>query len=64
VANLIEMVRLEIGAVQREPEAVDRPRPVTRRLITCPGRFGGGRGRAVPEDLPLVLADPRLLHPA
>ena len=63
VANLIEMVRLEIGAVQREPEAVDLAEACDAALDhLAPAVSAAGVERAVPEDLPLVLADPRLLH--
>jgi len=63
VANLIEMVRLEIGALQREPEPVDLAEACDAALDhLAPGGLVGPLELVVPQDLPLVLADPRLLH--
>jgi len=63
VANLIEMVRLEIGALQREPEALDLAEACDAALDhLAPGGSIGAIEQAVAADLPLVLADPRLLH--
>ncbi|NOW45365.1 two-component system sensor histidine kinase KdpD [Novosphingobium sp. SG751A] len=63
VANLLDMVRIETGAVELHPEPVDLAEAVgsaahdLRRLL-------GHRKLAVDiaADLPLVRLDPRLLH--
>jgi two-component system sensor histidine kinase KdpD len=63
VANLIEMVRMETGALAREPEAVDLAEACDAALDhLAPAGLADAVDLAVPGDLPLVLADPRLLH--
>ncbi|WP_432787646.1 sensor histidine kinase [Novosphingobium rhizosphaerae] len=63
VANLIEMVRMETGALRREPEPVDLAEACDAALDhLAPAGLARQVDLAVPEDLPLVLADPRLLH--
>lgn len=63
VANLLDMVRIETGAIERQPEPVDLAEACDAALDHLAG--SGLRAtvtRDVPDDLPLVLADPRLLH--
>jgi two-component system sensor histidine kinase KdpD len=63
VANLLDMVRLETGAVQREAEPVDLAEACEAALDhLAPTTLCDLVELAVPRDLPLVLADPRLLH--
>lgn len=63
VANLLDMVRIEAGALEKSLEPVDLAEAVAaaahdlRRVLAAhPIRLG------VPPDLPLVRLDPRLLH--
>jgi two-component system, OmpR family, sensor histidine kinase KdpD len=64
VANLLEMTRLEAGAVTLRVEPIDLTDVVATALDAIKGRIGA-RTLIVdlPTDLPLVLSDPRLLHP-
>lgn len=63
VANLIDMVRIETGAIERAAEAVDLAEACDAALDHfAPGLLRGRVALAVADDLPLVMADPRLLH--
>ena len=64
VANLLEMTRIEAGAVTLRVEPIDLTDVVATALDAIKGRIGA-RTLIVdlPTDLPLVLSDPRLLHP-
>jgi two-component system, OmpR family, sensor histidine kinase KdpD len=63
VANLLDMARVEAGALRLNVEAIDLSDAVTgashdaRRALE-----GHGVRLDVPPDLPLVRADPQLLH--
>ena len=63
VANLLDMARVEAGAIRLNVEAIDLSDAVTgaahdaRRALE-----GHGVRLDVPPDLPLVRADPQLLH--
>lgn len=63
IANLLDMVRIEAGALRLSIEPVDMAEAVTsavhdlRRVLgACPIRL------AVPPDLPFLLVDPQLFH--
>ena len=64
VANLLDMARVEAGALKLNVEPIDLSDAVTgaahdaRRALE-----GHGVRLDVPPDLPLVRADPQLLHP-
>jgi len=63
VANLIDMVRIETGGLERALEPVDLNEAVAAALDDLRRVLGGHRLVVeVPRDLPLVLADPVLLH--
>jgi two-component system, OmpR family, sensor histidine kinase KdpD len=63
VANLLDMVRIETGGLERALEPVDLNEAVTAALDDLRRVLGAQRVRVdVPRDLPLVLADPVLLH--
>ncbi|WP_018075760.1 sensor histidine kinase [Novosphingobium nitrogenifigens] len=63
VANLIDMVRIETGGLDRALEPVDLSEAVTAALDDLRRVLGGHRiAVEVSRDLPLVLADPVLLH--
>jgi len=63
VANLIDMVRIETGGLERALEPVDLNEAVTAALDGLRRVLGGHRVVVeVPRDLPLVMADPVLLH--
>ncbi|HEY3438911.1 MAG TPA: DUF4118 domain-containing protein, partial [Actinotalea sp.] len=59
ISNLLDMSRLQAGGVtaQRVPVAIDEV--VSRALLDIPSQ---GLQMDVPDDLPLVLADPGLLE--
>jgi two-component system sensor histidine kinase KdpD len=63
ISNLLDMARIESGAVALQVEAVDLVDAVSAALKDLRSALGQ---RAVsvelPEDLPLVRADPQLLH--
>ncbi|WP_225205843.1 DUF4118 domain-containing protein [Novosphingobium huizhouense] len=63
VANLLDMVRIESGSVAGLREAVDLGEAVAAALADL-GRDSGALAVAVRvgDDLPLVMADARLLH--
>ncbi|MCW1381582.1 DUF4118 domain-containing protein [Novosphingobium sp. KCTC 2891] len=63
VANLLDMVRIETGNLDHATEPVDLGEAVAAAIGDV-SRTLAGRGVdvEVPDDLPLVLADPRLLH--
>lgn len=63
VANLIDMVRIETGGLERALEPVDLSEAVTAALDDLCRVIGGQRVVVdVARDLPLVLADAVLLH--
>lgn len=63
IANLLDMVRIESGTLEGTREAVDLSEAVAAALDDLGGGTGAARvAVAVPDDLPLVLADARLLH--
>lgn len=63
VANLLEMARVEAGAVRPVAEPIDLTDAVAAALGDLdPERHGHHLTLAVPPILPLVRADPRLLH--
>jgi two-component system sensor histidine kinase KdpD len=63
VGNLLGMARVEAGAVKPAVEPVDLTDAVGAALSDLhPDRLGHRLDIAVPADLPLVRADPRLLH--
>lgn len=63
VANLLDMVRIETGAVAHRLEAVDLAEAVASALDDLGGVLQGHAVTiAVPADLPLVLVDPQLFH--
>jgi two-component system sensor histidine kinase KdpD len=63
IANLLDMARIETGAVKLRAEPVDLVDAVAAALKDLRGPLAG-RDVAVelPSDLPLVRADPQLLH--
>ena len=63
VANLLGMARVEAGEVRLRSEAVDLTDAVAAALHDLKNRLAGNPVRLeVPVDLPLVRADPQLLH--
>ena len=63
VANLLDMARVEAGALKFNVEAVDLSDAVTSASHDARRALEGHSVRLdVPPDLPLVLADPQLLH--
>lgn len=63
VGNLLGMARVEAGAVKPAAEPVDLTDAVGAALADLrPERLGHRLDISVPTDLPLVRADPRLLH--
>ncbi|WP_210529654.1 DUF4118 domain-containing protein [Rubellimicrobium arenae] len=63
VSNLLDMVRLEAGALRLRLEPVDLPDAVAAVERDLGRVRGAGRLRGeVPADLPLVRLDPQLLH--
>jgi two-component system sensor histidine kinase KdpD len=63
VANLLGMARVEAGALRLNSETVDLTDAVAAALQDLRNRLDGHPLRLdVPVDLPLVRADPQLLH--
>jgi two-component system sensor histidine kinase KdpD len=63
VANLLDMARVEAGALKLNVEAIDLSDAVTSAAHDARGALQGHELRLqVPPDLPLVRADPQLLH--
>jgi two-component system, OmpR family, sensor histidine kinase KdpD len=63
VANLLDMVRIETGGLERALEPVDLNEAVTAALDDLRRVLGTQRVQVdVARDLPLVMADPVLLH--
>ena len=64
VANLLELTRLEAGAVTLRVEAVDLTDVIATALDALKGQIGARQLIVdLPTDLPLVQSDPRLIHP-
>jgi two-component system sensor histidine kinase KdpD len=63
IANLLDMVRIEAGAIALRPEAVDLAEAVASAVHDL-RRTLAGRNVAmdIAPDLPLVTVDPRLFH--
>ncbi|MBB4153622.1 two-component system sensor histidine kinase KdpD [Sphingomonas jinjuensis] len=63
VSNLLDMARVEAGALRLAIEPIDLSDAVTSAAHDARTALGGHDLRlAVPPDLPLVRADPQLLH--
>ena len=63
VANLLDMARVEAGALKLNVEAIDLSDAVTSAAHDARRALEGHGVRLdVPPDLPLVRADPQLLH--
>ena len=63
VANLLDMARVEAGALRLKMEAIDLSDAVTGAAHDARRALEGHAVRLdVPPDLPLVRADPQLLH--
>jgi two-component system sensor histidine kinase KdpD len=63
VANLLDMARVEAGALKLNIEAVDLSDAVTSASHDARRALEGHQLRLdVPPDLPLIRADPQLLH--
>jgi two-component system sensor histidine kinase KdpD len=63
VANLLDMARVEAGALKLNIEAIDLSDAVTGAAHDARRALEGHNVRLdVPPDLPLVRADPQLLH--
>ncbi|WP_267388150.1 sensor histidine kinase KdpD [Sphingomonas sp. GC_Shp_3] len=63
VSNLLDMARVEAGALNLKIEAIDLSDAVTGAAHDARGALQGHDLRLqVPPDLPLVRADPQLLH--
>jgi two-component system sensor histidine kinase KdpD len=63
VANLLDMARVEVGALRLAVEAIDLSDAVTGAAHDARRALEGHAVRLdVPPDLPLVRADPQLLH--
>jgi two-component system sensor histidine kinase KdpD len=63
VANLLDMARVEAGALKLKIEAIDLSDAVTGAAHDARRALEGHSVRLdVPPDLPLVRADPQLLH--
>jgi two-component system sensor histidine kinase KdpD len=63
VSNLLDMARVEAGALKLNIEPIDLSDAVTGAAHDARGALQGHDLRLqVPPDLPLVLADPQLLH--
>ena len=59
IANLLDMTRLQVGAVTAEPGPVALDEVVSRALLDVPS---DRLEMAIPDDLPLVAADAGLLE--
>jgi two-component system sensor histidine kinase KdpD len=63
VANLLDMARLEAGSIRLKTEPVDLVDAVAAATHDLRRALAGHRVEIdLPADLPLVLADPQLLH--
>jgi len=63
VANLLDMVRIEAGALRQSVEPVDLSEAVASALQDMQRSLAGRRiDLAIPSDLPFVLVDPQLFH--
>lgn len=63
IANLLDMTRIEAGALCLKAEAVDLAEAVASAVEDVkPGLSSFKTERRFPPDLPLVRADPQLLH--
>ncbi|WP_271300139.1 sensor histidine kinase [Sphingomonas sp. CV7422] len=63
VANLLDMARVEAGAIKLNVEAIDLSDAVTGAAHDARRALEGHDVRLdVPPDLPLIRADPQLLH--
>ena len=63
VANLLDMVRIEAGAINLHPEPVDLAEAVTSAVHDLRRLLGGRAVRIeIAPDLPLVRLDARLFH--
>ena len=63
IANLLDMARLEAGAIRLSREPTDLVDSVAAALADVRHGLGGHSVRVeLPADFPLVLADPQLLH--
>jgi two-component system sensor histidine kinase KdpD len=63
VANLLDMARVEAGALKLQVEAIDLSDAVTSAVHDVRRALEGHAVRLdVPPDLPFVRADPQLLH--
>ena len=63
VANLLDMVRIETGALHQSIEPVDLSEAVTAAVHDLRRIVAGHQVRLdVPPDLPLILVDPQLFH--
>ena len=63
LANLLDMARVEAGALRLQQEAIDLTDAVAAAVHDLRNRLGTHPIRlSVPVDLPLVRADPQLLH--
>lgn len=63
VANLLDMARIEAGALDQSVEPVDLSEAVASALQDMKRPLAGRRvGVAIPSDLPFVLVDPQLFH--
>lgn len=61
--DLVEMTRIEAGALAIRPEPIDLTDAVTTAVHDLKPTLAGHRIRLdVPVALPLVIADPRMLH--
>src|SRR5206468_4980648 len=63
ISNLLDMARIESGAVKLRTEPVDLVDAVSAALKDLRGEFGGEEPVVdLPGDLPLVITDAQLLH--
>jgi two-component system sensor histidine kinase KdpD len=63
VANLLDMARIEAGALRQSVEPVDLSEAVASALQDMKRPLAGRRVEvAIPSDLPFVLVDPQLFH--
>lgn len=63
VANLLDMVRIEAGALHQSIEPVDLSEAVASAIHDLRGALEGHTTRIeIPPDLPFVMVDPQLFH--